>query len=196
MFSKISRYRKQPDIVAIDNKGLVLASRDLRLLPEVSGTFLHTVEEIDRLDHLAYKYYKQPRKWWRICDANPEFMSPQALLGKEPVVTDRFPLTFNGDTAQPPWADLLRHLSETLGVECVKIVDDISLVPEEQTHNGQLVTVYAEHFERSVIVTYNNMNLSAEDLAGIITDTGFEVSQPENIGRTGKKIIIPPDVVA
>lgn len=196
MFSKISRYRKQPDIVTIDKKGRVLASRDLRLLPDVSGTFLHTVEEIDRLDHLAYKYYKQPRKWWRICDANPEFMSPQALLGKESIVTDRFPLTFHGNGTQPPWADLLMNLSETLGVEDVKVVDDIRPVPEEQTINGQLVTVYAEHFERAVIVKYNRMNLSAENLASIITDTGFEVSQPENVGRIGKKIIIPPDVVA
>lgn len=79
MFSRISRYRKLADVVTTDAKGRKLASKSLRLPPEVSGTFLHTVEEVDRLDHLAYKYYKQPRKWWRICDANPEFMSPQAL---------------------------------------------------------------------------------------------------------------------
>lgn len=195
MFSKISRYRKLPDVVTTDNKGRVSASRDLRLLPEVSGAFLHTVEAVDRLDHLASKYYKQPRKWWRICDANPEFMSPQALLGKEPIVTDRFPLTFEGNGTQPPWAGLLRGLSETLGVEDVKVVENIQLVPEEQTLDDQQVTVYLEHFERVVIVTYNRMNLRAEDLASIITDTGFEVSPPENIGRVGKKIIIPPDVI-
>ena len=55
MFSKISRYRKQPDIVTIDNKDLVLASRDLRLLPEVSGTFFHTVDEVERLDYFTNK---------------------------------------------------------------------------------------------------------------------------------------------
>jgi len=195
MFSKISRYRKLPDVVTTDAKGQSLASTDLRLLPEVTGTFLHTVEAVDRMDHLAYKYYKQPRKWWRICDANPEFMSPQALLGKEPIVTDRFPLTFHGNGTHPPWADLLRDLSETLGIEDVKVVENIQLVPEEQTHDGQQVTIYVEHFERSVIVTYNRVNLSAEDLASIISDTGFEVRQPENIGRIGKKIIIPPDVI-
>lgn len=194
MFSKISRYRKLPDIVTTDNKGRVSASRDLRLLPEVSGTFLHTVEEVDLLDHLAYKYYKQSRKWWRICDANPEFMSPRTLLGKEPMVTDHFPLTFHGNETQPPWADLLRDLSETLGVEDVKVVENIQLVSEEQTHDSQQVTIYVEHFERSVIVTYNRMNLSAEDLASVISNTGFEVSHPENIGRVGKKIIIPPDI--
>ena len=195
MFSKISRYRKLPDVVTTDAKGQSLASKDLRLLPEVSGTFLDTVEAVDRLDHLAYKYYKQPRKWWRICDANPEFMSPQALLGKEPIVIDRFPLVFNDSGVQPPWADLLKQLSKMVGVENLQVVDDIQIIPEIQMIDGVQVTVYAEHFEWSVIVTYNRMNLSAEDLTSIITNAGFEVRQPENIGRIGKNIIIPPDVV-
>ena len=93
MFSKISRYRTLPDVVTTDARGRTVSSKALRPLPTVSGTFLHTVEGVDRLEHLAFKYYQQPRNWWRICDANPEFMSPQGLLGKEPVVTARFPLT-------------------------------------------------------------------------------------------------------
>lgn len=115
MFSKLSRYRKLPDVVTTDAKGRALRSKSLRLLPEVSGDFFHTVEEIDRLDHLAYKYYRQPRKWWRICDANPAFMSPQGLLGGEPLVTARFPLAFTGP--HPPWSELLQALSETVGVD-------------------------------------------------------------------------------
>ena len=94
MFSRISRYQKLPDMVTTDSQGRTLPSKTVRLLPQVLGTFRHTVEEVDRLDHLAFKYYQQPQKWWRIVDANPEFLSPQALLGKEPIVTDRFPLTF------------------------------------------------------------------------------------------------------
>ena len=90
MFSRISRYRTLPDIVTTDADGRTLVSKTLRPLPQAPGTFRHTVEEADRLDHLAYKYYQEPRKWWRISDANPEFLSPQALLGKEPIVTDRF----------------------------------------------------------------------------------------------------------
>ena len=82
MFSRISRYRKLPDIVTTDSHGRTLPSKTLRLLPQVAGTFRHTVEDVDRLDHLAYKYYQQPRKWWRIVDANPEFMSPQALWAR------------------------------------------------------------------------------------------------------------------
>jgi hypothetical protein len=131
MFSPFSRYRKLPDVVTTDAKGRTLASKALRLLPSVSGTFRHTVEDGDRLDHVAYKYYRQPTKWWRITDANPEFLSPQELLGKEPVVTDRFPVAFNGP--QPPWAALTRSLTERVGVETVRIVEVVQLVPALRT---------------------------------------------------------------
>jgi hypothetical protein len=194
MFSKISRYRKLADVVTIDAQGRLLESKSLRLLPEVTGVFLHTVEAADRLDHLAHKYYKQPRKWWRICDANPEFPSPQALLGKETIVTTRFPLTFAGG-GQPPWADLLRTLGQSVGVEDVKVVDDIQLLAQEQTLNGQTVTVNVERHEQAVVVTYNQINISTGDLANVISAVGFEMTQPETIGRVGKKIVIPPDVI-
>jgi hypothetical protein len=115
MFSKISRYRNLPDVAVQDAKGRVLSARSLRLQPEVSGTFRHTVEEADRLDHLAFKYYDQPRDWWRIADGNPEFLSPQALLGDEPRSTIRLPLRWEGPS--PPWSELLRALQQRPGVE-------------------------------------------------------------------------------
>ncbi|MGA3244207.1 MAG: hypothetical protein ABSE41_06310 [Bacteroidota bacterium] len=195
MVSKISRYRKLTDIVAADAYGRRLVSKDLRLLPEVKGTFLHTVEEADRLDILSYKYYKEPRKWWRICDANAEFLSPQALLGKEPIVSDRFPLTFDDNGTSPPWAVLLKSLSERIGVEDVIIEDDTLLVPREETYEGQKVTVQAEQHKRVVLITYNRMNVTARELADAMAAAGFSVSQPANIGRTGKRIVIPPDIV-
>ena len=80
MFSKISRYRKVPIVTAPDALGRLLAATDLRLLPNVSGDFRHTVDAGDRLDQLAYKYYSQPLQWWNICDANPEFLSPLATV--------------------------------------------------------------------------------------------------------------------
>jgi hypothetical protein len=194
MFSKLSRYRKLTDVVTTDSTGGQLKSKSLRLLPEVSGTFLHTLQEVDRLDHLAYKYYKQPRKWWHICDANPEFMSPQALLGKEPLVTTRFPLTF-ADRGQPPWAALLKELGQKVGVEDVKVVDQIWLVAQTRTIGGKTVTVYVEHHEQAVVVIYNQMNVSTGDLADVISAVGFGMTEPENINRVGKQIIIPPDVI-
>lgn len=195
MFSKISRYRKLQDLVTTDDKGRNLESKTLRLLPEVSGTFVHTVEQSDRLDHLSFKYYKQPRKWWRICDANPELMSPQALLGKEQIVTSRFSVTFDGNGAQPPWSNLLRKLSEIVGFEDMNIIEKVKLVEEVQSVDGEQVLVHTEHFEREVLLMFNQMNVSAEDLSDVITASGFKVNESKNIGRVGKQIVIPPDVL-
>jgi hypothetical protein len=192
MFSRISRYRTLPDIVTTDAEGRTLVSKALRPLPQAPGTFRHTVEDADRLDHLAYKYYQQPRKWWRLSDANPEFLSPQDLLGKEPIVTDRFPLEFEG--AQPPWAALMQNLTRHVGVEEVEVVEEIHLAPREQTVGGQSVTLHVEQFQRAIIVTYNQLNMSTGDLAGIITASGFAVRPPERLGRVGRQIIIPRDV--
>ncbi|NIM18417.1 MAG: hypothetical protein GTO45_41080 [Candidatus Aminicenantes bacterium] len=199
MFSKISRYKKLPDIVAVDSRGRSLESKSIRLLPEVSGTFLHTVEEVDRLDHLAYKYYKQPRKWWRICDANPEFMSPRTLLGKEPIVTLQFPITFDDSSTQPPWHKLLKTLSQIPGVRDVSIKEDTQLVKKTIQHEyeGETVEVevHTDTFERVVIVTYNHLTVTAADLQKAIEDEGFKMGPAENTGRIGKKIVIPPDVL-
>ncbi len=195
MFSKISRYRKLPDVVTADAGNRFQESKTLRLLPEVSGIFAHTVEEGDRLDHLAYKYFKQPRRWWRICDANPEFMSPQALLGKEPIVTDRFPVTWNDEAGPPPWAELRRQLVENLGVLDAQPVEEVVLVSETQTIGEQQVTVHQERYERAVVVIYNQMIVSAQELADVVAAQAFEVGQPQRTGRVGKSIIIPPNVV-
>jgi hypothetical protein len=43
-------------------------------------------------------------------------------------------------------------------------------------------------------VTYNQLNTSDGDLAGIITASGFAVRPWERLGRVGKQIIIPRDV--
>jgi hypothetical protein len=192
MFSRISRYRTLPDIVTMDAEGRTLVSKTLRPLPQAPGTFRHTVEDADRLDHLAYKYYQQPLKWWRLSDANPEFLSPQALLGKEPIVTDRFSLEFEG--AQPPWTALVHNLTQQVGVEEVEVLEEIHLVPKAQTVGGQSVTVQVEQFERELLVTYNQLNISARDLTDIIKASGFAVRPPERIGRVGRQIIIPRDV--
>jgi len=193
MFASFSRYRKLPDVVTTDAKGRTLASKALRLLPSVSGTFQHTVEDGDRLDHVAFKYYRQPTKWWRINDANPEFLSPQDLLGKEPVVTDRFPVTFNGP--QPPWAALTRSLNERVGIEMVTVVETVHLAPELRQVKNQTVTVQAESFERAVVVTYNQLNITTGTIRSLITAAGFVAGQEERATRLGKQITIPQDSV-
>jgi hypothetical protein len=181
-----------PDVVTVNARSRTEVTKDLRVMPAVAGNFRHTVAEVDRLDHLGFKYYKQPAKWWRICDANPDFMSPQALLGNEPIEVARFPATFG---AAPPWTELVRRLEGLVGVEDVKVVEDSEIVAEEQTLGGQTVMVNLERFTRAAIVTYNRTNLDAGQIADVIETVGFEVAEPQRIGRVGKEIVIPPDAV-
>jgi len=41
----------------------------------------HRVEENDRLDNIAAKYFSDPELYWRLCDANGA-MNPSALTEK------------------------------------------------------------------------------------------------------------------
>ncbi len=196
MFSKISRYKKQEDVVTTDTEDKTAVSKALRLLSETPGRFLHTVEEVDRLDHLAYKYYKQPRKWWRICDANTEFMSPQALLGKDPMKTTHFTLTVYDEAPKPYWAPLLSALKETVGVESVGLKkEEVVLIDRIKTVGLEEVSVKVPQYRHTLIIKHNVMNIAAENLVSQITALSFVVSPPEPVGRIGKQIIIPPNTV-
>jgi hypothetical protein len=189
MFSKISRYRKLAGVTAPDAKGRTLAAKDLRLLPNVTGTFRHTVDAGDRLDQLAYKYYSQPLQWWNICDANFQFLSPLAMLGKDAIVTTRFPVTVSG---VPPWDALYRKVRGVLGVEDVQAEEDIQLVPKQVTVGGQTITAQVEQFSRAVLVTYNRLNVTAVALATNIEAAGFQVAPFTDIDQVGLEIVIPP----
>lgn len=174
MFFKNSRYCKLPDEVTVDAQGRRLLSKSLRLPPQVTGTFLHTVEDGDRLDHLASKYYNQPRKWWRVCDANPEFLLPQGLLGKTPFVTQQFSISFSGSEEDaPPWATLIRAIAAQVGVQDVWLTDD----------------------EKFLTVIFNQINIQTLELIEIIRGAGFIVEKPQTVGRLGKQLMIPPDIV-
>jgi hypothetical protein len=147
-------------------------------MSKASGRFLHTIVESDRLDRLASKYYNQPDKWWQICDANPEFMQPQAMLGKTPFVTQRFGITFPKTETVPPWADLIRQLTRLVGVQDVWLARD----------------------ERSLFVTFNQMNLPSQALAKWIASilAGNEVENakvepPQTLGQIGRQVLIPPN---
>lgn len=189
MFSKISRYCKIPDLTAPEAQGRQLASKDLRLLPHVTGTFRHTVNAGDRLDQLAYKYYSQSLQWWHICDANPDFLSPLELLGKDAILTTRFPVTVSGT---PPWTAVFSALQAMTGVEDVQVSEDVHLAPRQVIVSGQTITTLMEEFARAVIVTYNRLNVTAAALAAAIEAAGFQVAPYTDIGQVGQEILIPP----
>lgn len=127
LFSQVSRYRKLPDVVVVDSAGRATTSKGFRLLTPAGGTFTHTVSDTDRLDHLAFKYYDQPRDWWRIMDANPGFLSPDSLIGTDRFVTTQVPLSWDGSS--PPWTDLLGQLDDRSGIEGSVLGTDDQLMP-------------------------------------------------------------------
>ncbi len=190
VFDKLSRYRTVPDVAVPDATGRVVAAKDFRPLPDVTGPFRHTVLAGDRPDQLATTYYGDPLRYWHICDANPDFPSPLAMVEREPVLTTRFPVSFAGAT--PPWAALIAALNDLVGVVTVTVVEDSTLVETQQTVGGQQVTLFVEQFARAVVVTYNGVNTTRDEIKGVLADQGFAVGPLADFGQVGQRIVIPP----
>ncbi|MCK9296410.1 MAG: hypothetical protein M0P70_15170 [Desulfobulbaceae bacterium] len=193
MFFKNSRYRKQPFAVTIDPKGRRLKSVTLRATPATEGTFLHTIAEGDRLDHLAYKYYKAPKKWWRIIDANPEFSSPLDLLGSGVMRCVRLALAHDDEAGEPPWSRLAASLAALVGVDSYRFAETVLLTEDSIHAAGETIPVATQSYARSVTISYNSMNITESELAAAVNAAGFTAGRPENIGRIGRQIIIAPD---
>jgi hypothetical protein len=189
-----SRYRKLPIVVLTDKRGQLRSARTLRLNVRVNGTFEHVLNENDRLDHVAAKYYRQPRAWWHICDANPKFLSPLALIGDEPIYTDEFPLVFADPTAVPQLDDAIHQISDLNGVEKVTLTHTVEIVPRLVAISpGVSITVQAERFAWALEVVYNGTLLTTVQIGAAITAAGIAAGSPRRIRRIGKRIIIPPN---
>jgi hypothetical protein len=174
MLAKESRYAGLPDVVEQDprNPKRTVAAKDLRLLPQVSGEFKHTLVEGERLDHLAAKYYRDPRRWWRICDANPEFLSPLELVGAGPLRTLRVSLN-----SRAGLDELVTGLDAAVGVVRFRFLDD----PGSDAGG--------------VEVTYNRVLMAPATLLELLGSARDPTGEPRSIGRAGKQITIPPDSV-
>ena len=175
---KTSRYRADPAVTGPDAHGRVTMARDGRALPTTTGAFRHVVADGDRVDQLAEKYYGEPLSWWQICDANPQFLSPWALLGQEPVVNAGFTITPGDIGWEALWGKLFAKLSALPGVEGVTLDDNPESDPAGPTHR--------------IVVTYNRLTLSTRALTEAITESGFSVEETSVTSRLGKQIVIPP----
>jgi hypothetical protein len=189
MFSKVSRYRNVPAVTALDAQGRTLAATDIRLLPAVTGTFRYMITAGERLDHLGYKFYSQPLQWWNICDANPEFLSPHAMLGQDVIVTSSFSVNAAG---APPWAALFHNVAPMVGVLDVRISEDFVLKPHPVTVAGQQILTFVEQVSHAVAIRYSRLNVTAADLATAIEASGFTVGTFVDLGQIGQTIVIPP----
>lgn len=197
MAHRYSRYRTSAVLPAPDARRRVFATTDLRALPATPGRFRHVLSEGERLDQLAYKYYEEPLLWWHICDANPEFLSPLALLGQEPVVATRFPLRASPGGNSPDWPKLIRGLSGLVGVEDVAVeetidylttIESVEIAPQAVRN----VPIIQERFKRTLLVSYNNRATAAAALIEAIRAAGLEIGPPVEVGQVGRQIVIPP----
>jgi len=80
MFFDGSRYHRVPDAGFVDGEGRRVQLKRTREPVETELALIYQVRQGDRLDALAYKFFRDPRKWWLIADANPDVLTPEQLL--------------------------------------------------------------------------------------------------------------------
>jgi hypothetical protein len=81
MFFRKSRYADTGDHHIIDDKGKKIRYKKIRFIPKTRAQMVHIIGQKERLDLLAFRYYKDPERFWRICDANL-VMWPQDLVSE------------------------------------------------------------------------------------------------------------------
>ena len=70
MFFKGSRYADVPTHEATAADGTIVRYKKVRFIPPTRAVRGHTITEGDRLDNIAYRHFRDPERFWRICDAN------------------------------------------------------------------------------------------------------------------------------
>lgn len=76
---KGSRYQNVGVYRVTDELGNSVTALRIRFIPPTPAGFLHTFSADERLDLVAFNFYRNPEKFWLIADANTE-MDPEDLL--------------------------------------------------------------------------------------------------------------------
>jgi hypothetical protein len=78
MLFKGSRYQNVKTYSVAGPDGQPITVLGIRLIPPTPAGFLHTFSADERLDIVAFNFYRNPEKFWLIADANTE-MDPEDL---------------------------------------------------------------------------------------------------------------------
>jgi hypothetical protein len=78
MFVQGSRYETVPEDVLATPNGTV-RYKLIRFVPPTPATLAHVVAQDERLDRLAFLAYREPDRFWRICDANLAMWPPDLV---------------------------------------------------------------------------------------------------------------------
>jgi len=70
MFFKGSRYANVETAATSDRSGHVHLYKKVRFIRDAPAQLAHIVRTEERLDHIAHRYFRDPERFWRICDAN------------------------------------------------------------------------------------------------------------------------------
>jgi hypothetical protein len=79
MIFKGSRYANVGTYTVTGPNGQTVQALKIRFIPPTPAGYIQTVSAADRLDLLAYQFYRNPEKFWLIADANTA-MDPDDLL--------------------------------------------------------------------------------------------------------------------
>jgi hypothetical protein len=79
MFFKGSRYEKVNTTQITDVTGRVINYKKIRFISPTAGVVGYRMQAGDRLDRIANLSFRDPQRFWRICDANAA-MWPDDLL--------------------------------------------------------------------------------------------------------------------
>ena len=85
MIDRKSRYRSTPVLTVDDGLGGTHPLLDVRETPPTTGLLHVTPTDSDRLDLLAWDYYRDPTRFWRFCDASSELDPFDVLAPGEPM---------------------------------------------------------------------------------------------------------------
>lgn len=85
MIDKKSRYVRTPVIQLDDGSGSTHPLLDLRVPPPTSVGLQVTPSDSDRLDLLAWQFYREPTRFWRICDGTSLLDPVDVLAPGEPL---------------------------------------------------------------------------------------------------------------
>jgi hypothetical protein len=79
MFFKGSRYETIATATHTDSAGRARRYKLIRFIPPTPAEAGHRVDDMERLDHIADRYYRDSERYWRICDANEALWPPDLV---------------------------------------------------------------------------------------------------------------------
>lgn len=85
MIERKSRYKSTPVLTVNDGRGGTQPLLDLRETPTTTAVLQFTPTDSDRLDLLASRYYRDPTRFWRICDASSRLDPFDVVAPGEPM---------------------------------------------------------------------------------------------------------------